>query len=278
MSFVKSVPTDVDTSRVTIVPRSSTPTIGIRAAVVALAFAIPMVFGVWDRLLSVGMDRPTPTTTAGQRLLAPLTLAPFDPSFQFLATQPGRSAPVAFDPCRPIRYVSRPDGAPPDADEMVSDAINRISTASGLRFVDAGTTTEAPTDARANYQPDRYGDQWAPVLIAWSDPLEYPDLAGSVIGEASTQPVEVDDGSLVLVSGQVVLDADQIAARLKYVGGRDEAVAAITHELGHLVGLGHVEDRRQLMYPSAQPLVTRLGAGDVSGLAELGAGRCFDDL
>ena len=32
------------------------------------------------------------------------------------------------------------------------------------------------------FQPDRYGDQWAPVLIAWTDESVITDLAGDVAG------------------------------------------------------------------------------------------------
>jgi hypothetical protein len=103
-------------------------------------------------------------------------------------------------------------------------------------------------------------------------------LDGPVIGQTSTTPVDVADGQQVLVSGQVVLDAPQILDALSFSGGRPIALAVITHELGHLVGLGHVMDRRQLMYPSAQPLVTDFGPGDLTGLAALGNGRCFDSL
>jgi hypothetical protein len=193
-------------------------------------------------------------------------------------TQPGSGNPVAFDPCRPIRYVVRPTGAPPEGNELLVEGLRRITEATGLEFVNAGTTTEAPTVGRPNFQPDRYGDQWAPVLIAWSTPSEYVGLAGVVIGETSTTPVAAEDGQLALVSGQVVLDATQIDERLQYAGGRSIALAVISHELGHLVGLGHVMDRRQLMFPSAQPLLTDFGPGDLTGLAALGNGRCFGNL
>jgi hypothetical protein len=266
---------------VTILPASRTPTIAVRTVVVALAFSIPLVFGVWGRLIGRVDERPSPTTTSGERLLLPTLRVPFNPSFTFTTTQPGSSEPVAFDPCRPIRYVVRPVGAPPDGNDLLSEALERITEATGLEFVDAGTTDEVPVSGspgRANFQPDRYGDEWAPVLIAWSTPAEYAGLAGPVIGETSTRPVDVADDQQVLVSGQVTLDAQQIGDVIRFAGGRSVALAVITHELGHLVGLGHVTDPHQLMYPSAQPLVTDFGPGDLTGLAALGNGRCFDNL
>ena len=260
-----------------IVPGPVAPTRPTRLIVVALALALPLGFGMYQRLLPAP-DRPTATSTAGERLvMAPLTL-PNNPNYQFHDTQPGSSEPVAFDPCRPVHYVIRPQGAPAGGMDLVASSLANISAATGLQFIDDGTTNEAPSENRPSFLPDRYGDRWAPVLIAWSTPAEFAPLTGDVIGVAGNHPVVAEDGQRALVSGQVVLDGGQISAVLRYVSGRAVAGATITHELGHLVGLSHVADPQQLMFPSARPLVHTLGRGDLSGLAALGAGRCFDDL
>jgi len=264
---------------VTILAAPATRTIAVRVIVVAIAFSIPLAFGVWDRLLSpLGSPRPTPTSGTGQRLLAPTVPAPAASSYAFLATNRDGISPVAFDPCRPIHYVVRSSGAPAESDALVTEAVERISAATGLQFVSDGVTTEPPAAERENFQPDRYGDRWAPVLISWSDPVEFSGLAGPVIGVASSEPVETVDGERALVSGQVALDTAQLSGLLRYNGGRSIAVATITHELAHLVGLAHVDDPQQLMYPSARPLVTNLGSGDRAGLAVLGSGTCHPTL
>ncbi|WP_422677956.1 matrixin family metalloprotease [Blastococcus brunescens] len=48
------------------------------------------------------------------------------------------------------------------------------------------------------------------------------------------------------------------------------------HEIGHLVGLDHVSDRTQLMYPSAGHTLD-FASGDLAGLAALGDGECMTD-
>lgn len=256
------------------------PLVTLMAVLVLSAGAL-----AWQRLDPDGVARftgqelrPTETTTSGVRLAFPsLSVAP-DPNHQFVATQPGSSDPVAFDPCRPIHYVVRPSGELPEGDELIADAFARITAASGLIFVDDGATSESPSPARPNFQPDRYGDRWAPVLVAWAGPHELPRLSGEVIGLTSSQPVLAEDGQLVLVSGQVALDAAQLADVVRFNGGRAVAIATITHELGHLVGLAHVDDPRQLMYPHARSLVSTFGNGDLTGLAALGNGTCHDKL
>ncbi|MDP9497989.1 MAG: M10 family metallopeptidase domain-containing protein [Actinomycetota bacterium] len=47
---------------------------------------------------------------------------------------------------------------------------------------------------------------------------------------------------------------------------------ALLHELGHLVGLAHVEDPGQLMHPQGR--IAAYGAGDLRGLAAAGSGPC----
>jgi len=188
---------------------------------------------------------------------------------------------VAYDPCRPVHYVVRPDNALAGGDTLIREAVAAASQASGLQFVYDGTTAEAPTDDRQVFQPDRYGKRWAPVLIAWSTPAETPALAGDVAGlggsgyaQAAGQPLL----PLVLAAGQVRLDApdlaDIVASRPH---GAAEVRAIIMHELGHVLGLDHVKDPTQLMYAENMG-VTDFAAGDRAGLALLGTGTCVPQL
>ena len=109
------------------------------------------------------MPRPPPRSAS-----APTVNPPSGP-YEFLARQPDGS-PVAYDPCRPIHYVTNTETAPKGSDPLLLHAIDRISTATGLQFINDGPTTERASATRGAFQPDRYGDTWVPVLIAWTDP------------------------------------------------------------------------------------------------------------
>ena len=88
--------------------------------------------------------------------------------FTFMATIGG--APVRWNPCEPIHYVVNLGAAPPGSLQDVQDAVLRLSGATGIAFTYDGLTDEIPTRYRDVYQPDRYGDRWAPVLVGWVDP------------------------------------------------------------------------------------------------------------
>lgn len=210
----------------------------------------------------------------------PGTPAPLDsPStaFTFLNTHPDGS-PVAYDPCEVIHYVTRPDNAPAGGDRLVAEAIAAVSLATGLVFINDGATDEAPTQ-RGNrlFQPDRYGDRWAPVLIAWATPAEEPrfeEIGAYALGTGGSSQVSIGESPSVYVSGAVTFNAANLGRRMTRPGGADLVYSVIVHELAHLVGLDHRNDEGQLMHWQATVGTHDLQSGDLAGLALLGQGPC----
>jgi hypothetical protein len=185
------------------------------------------------------------------------------------------SAPVTWDPCQPIHFVVRPDGQIPSGRVMLDQVMGEISQATGLLFIDDGATTEAPSGGHSPYQPARYGKRWAPVLIAWTTPAEDPVLAGDVVGSAGPEATTIAGQGERIISGSVAFDAPDLEAQLAQPGGGVLVEQVMRHELGHIVGLGHVDDASQMMNPSEVVGVNDYGLGDRRGLAAMGSGRCF---
>jgi len=198
-------------------------------------------------------------------------------SFTKTQTAPdGRTVPVAWSPCRTIHYVVNTTGAPADFSPQVVMAMADLTAATGLQFVADGVTGEPPAPSRAYFQPERYGDRWAPVLIAFGDAGTLPALAGDVAGVGGYASA-TDDGSglMVAVTGDVYVDSAVLA--MPNVQGAPAYLPVLRHELGHLLGLGHVDDLTQLMNPATTTL-TAYQDGDLTGLAALGRGACAPDL
>lgn len=199
-------------------------------------------------------------------------------AFRFKSLQPGSTVPVTFSPCRPLHYVVRPDNAPPGGDELIAAAVEAASRATGLRFVYDGATSEPLLPEREPYQPARYGQRWAPVLIGWGTPDEVPDFGVDIVGEASSQQMTRPNGARVYVTGAIYLDAVKARQILNRRNGAHIMQTIVEHELGHLVGLAHVNDRSQVMYPRTSRNVFGYQAGDLTGLAALGQGACAPDV
>lgn len=181
----------------------------------------------------------------------------------------GDGDPARWDPCTPIAYVVQAGWIPDAGRRDLAEALRRLTEASGLQFVSEGDTDELPSEDRAPYQPERYGQRWAPLLIGWV-PAGSTDLG---LG-GGTQGVSVSVAlpgreAPHLVSGQVVLDASNRVASGFGPGTTDGEV--LLHELAHAVGLGHVLDATQVMYPQTTSSESQFGAGDREGLAALGA-------
>ena len=191
-------------------------------------------------------------------------------SYSYMVTNPDGS-PGRFDPCTTVHYVTNLSEAPAGAAQLVTAALSKASAATGLSFVNDGSTTEIPQTDRAAYQPQRYGPRWAPVWIGWSRTSETNVLpGGNVVGEGGNQWVEAPDGTKVFVSGEVIIDA-QASSGMSMSFGGNSLGTLLLHETGHVVGLGHTADPLQVMYPTL--IATAPGdyaSGDRTGLSHLG--------
>jgi hypothetical protein len=188
--------------------------------------------------------------------------------FSFMAMVGGQ--PVRWNPCEPIHYVVNLGAAPPGSLQDVQTAVLRLSAATGIAFTYDGLTDEVPTKDRAAYQPDRYGDRWAPVLIGWVDPAtsSFDFQPGGHEAAGIAGPLYPQPGpSTIYVSGTVALNVDDPNPPGFELPGEQGPV--VLHELAHVLGIGHFKAQGELMEPSGGG-VTDFGPGDLEGLRELG--------
>lgn len=225
-----------------------------------------------NALLDGSSEVRVPLPPASDGRLLPEVPVTTTGNFAFMFEDKGE--PVRFDPCRAIHYVYNASGQPAGLGNLIQDSVASVSAATGLEFVYDGETDEVATFGRRLFQPDRYGEGFAPVIIGWSNEAATPELAGSITGLGGSNSVTGAYGDQrFLEAGTVVLDTTDITGLLATTQGRALARAVIIHEIGHVVGLAHVDDPTELMNASNTSL-TGWGPGDLQGLAILGAGPC----
>jgi hypothetical protein len=251
-----------------------------RAAVTVLVLSVAgaaILYGRPIRALTAGSG--SPLDLGSSQTVAKDPVMHQGPRYRFLQTQDGGSVPVTWPSCRPIHYVVRALHEPKGGRELLQQGLALTSQASGMRFVYDGPTSEDPSSGnRPIYQPARYGRRWAPVLVAWATPAEVADFGSDAAGLAGAAQVRASQhGLLMNVSGTVYLDPIAVA-KTRAERGEAAARSIAMHELGHLLGLAHVADTREIMFPGTPEHPGEFGVGDKHGLAVLGKGPCLPEV
>ncbi len=236
---------------------------GLRIVALVLMIAIAGAFGVAN--LISALEGP-PAVRRGL----------IDPQgFRFLGIDPDSGEPIRYDPCSPLHYVFNEEHAPSGALADVKRSAQLTAEASGIEFVYDGTTEEPASPRRAAYQPDRYGQRWAPILIGWI-PHDSAIFEHDSVGVGGSEARENDRDQLVYVTGDIILNgADQLANG--FGAGRTWG-KVLLHEWGHVLGLDHVVDPAQVMNANLVSSPANWGTGDRAGLRKLGSlGGCINE-
>ncbi|MBW3649422.1 MAG: matrixin family metalloprotease [Actinobacteria bacterium] len=211
---------------------------------------------------------PEPTATPAPAPVASSS-APAGPSggdpgaFAFFFPNEGR--PGRFNPCEVVRYRVNAHRAPAGGEADLAEALSRVSAATGLTFAYEGRTDEMPQSSGGRYTGST-------TIVAWANPGESNLLRAGAAGVGGASAVISADGAIRITRGFVVLDATQPTSA--GFGGGFSQGALLLHELGHMVGLQHVGDPAQIMYPTlTSGAPGDWGNGDRNGLAAVGAGN-----
>lgn len=186
--------------------------------------------------------------------------------FTFASTLEGK--PIRWNPCEPIHWQFRPNGAPTGGFTVVKQSVAAIAAATGTTWVYDGYVSTAPSTA---WLP-KSTSTIKPLLIGWTDGGTSDLLRGQprgVLGVTRTAWFgrTVDGHSVAAIKAAVVaLDRTDTLPLTGGVSWR----TVLLHELGHAMGLDHAGSTAELMYPVLQRNLTGLQAGDKAGLARLG--------
>lgn len=211
-------------------------------------------------------------------------------SYRFFEHRGDTRSPGAYwNPCRTITYgidyrVAAKNGLNKAWERRRwQSVVAEMSAASGLRFQYVGAISTRPNGDR----PSRVSGVDIPITYGTAKTYRKV-LRGSIAGVAGVQWQRSGlKGRKQITAGYVVIDAAEIVRRIsswnvpfdpRPASKRDPDTqrALYMHEFGHALGMEHVRDKGQIMYPTlSASRPDMLGRGDMVGLRKLGQQRCF---
>ena len=180
------------------------------------------------------------------------------PASAWSPTYGTKRKPMRWNTCR-IGYRVNPRMMPAYGMSDLREAMRRVTQVSGIRFRYLGRTTQVPTKRWA-------GPGHNQVLVAWGTNKSLNGVLGQALGVGLTTPRRgrID-------TGMVLIDARSRWNKVPGFGAGAPHGLTLMHELGHLVGLDHSTDKRQVMEPYSSLPAAVWGAGDQTGLRRLGS-------
>jgi len=161
-----------------------------------------------------------------------------------------------WDPCHPITYRINSGGGYPAARADIRRTFREVGRVTGFRFKYQGTTRRQVQRFQYGYHP-----AGTDVLVDWQAPSGEGGLTRGVAGIGGHW---VMDGRRF--AGNMILDQSERHPRAVWR-------QIMTHEVGHILGLGHAHSQRQLMYAVSTPSNRLWGNGDLAALRRVGPSR-----
>ncbi len=176
---------------------------------------------------------------------------------------------ITWPSCGELTYQVNPVKAPKGWKQLVKKAVKKVKQATKLKFRYLGKTTVKPSFFDTN-------PAGTDIVIAFLMPNQTDMIQGATVagqGSAASDGNWLFDGKVVLNAKVFRKMAPGFGSGPRY-GIQGTTGQVVMHELGHVVGLGHAKQKAQVMYPAATRKPAEWGAGDWSGLRQLGQGGC----
>ena len=181
------------------------------------------------------------------------------------------STMARWDPCTVIGWRINAAQATSGALADTKAAFYKLSQATGFTFKYRGTTSGIPQADSNSWMPND-----TQIVVAWIHKKQSSIFDSIPTADAAGMPYYLTgyhngDGTSAyrIAKGSVVIDST-----LKLKGGFASGITrgdVLMHELGHVMGLAHINTTAEMMNPVMTRGAARYGKGDLAGLEQHGA-------
>ena len=193
--------------------------------------------------------------------------------YKFTTVLSGKA--VRWNPCQAIHWRFYTPNHPTGSFQITAAAIARVSQVTGIKFVYDGLSYSVPT---SSYLPNSVASI-KPLVIGWTDGSHSDLLRGqpsTVLGMTRTAYFSASVAGVTLSATKAAVIGLNRMARLPLTGALSWK-SVILHEMGHAMGLDHVLNTHEIMYPIMGRSLTGYSTGDLAGLYKLGhASGCIN--
>lgn len=165
------------------------------------------------------------------------------------------TAPITYT----IDPINLPDVMRTEVKASIDAAFTAWANGSGYTFLNAGESPTVYDDAASSVSTVAEINRNIAITFLWDK--DSTMLTKDVVGFASPSKVFAD--SKEIVGGYAAFNINYLIKSKP-----EDDMSLFTHEIGHALGLGHSEDKNNIMYAMLDSNPS-LGSGDLTGLRSL---------
>lgn len=186
--------------------------------------------------------------------------------------------PPRWDKCKPIYYQINTKGIPKKMRRTIIKSVEHLGAATRLTFIRDGSTRITPF-VQSNWWQSAASERKNVWIIAMTNSRRISAISPGAVGLGGSVWRTNRGTAEVFVGGVTLSKGSDLAYGFKPEPGQSKWSRLLLHELGHVMGLGHVSHKSEVMFTTLLPgMPGRYGPGDRRGFKALRALPCVSQV